>query len=130
MAGRAVHGRHDLQQRHAEPGHRHRPPQRRRRQLGLVGLHPDRRGHGLLLRPDVAPLRGPDRPRVLRDPLFGQGRRLRPRLPLGLPRASSSTASSWPRSTWPPARSPPSCSASTAGRPWPPSASSTSSSPR
>ena len=55
-------------------------------QLGLVGLHPDRRRHGLLLRPAVAAVRGHDRPRVLRDPLFGQGRRRRPRLPLGLPR--------------------------------------------
>jgi len=29
-------------------------------ELGLVGLHPDRRRHGLLLRPDVAPFRSPD----------------------------------------------------------------------
>ncbi len=85
VAGRAVHGRHDLPQRHAQPGHRHRPPQRRRGELGLVGLHPDRRRHGLLLRPAVAALRGHDGPRVLRAPLFGQGGRVRPRLPLGLP---------------------------------------------
>ncbi len=45
-----------------EPRHRHRPPQRRRRQLGLVGLHPDRSCDSLLLRPDVAPLGGHDRP--------------------------------------------------------------------
>ena len=130
VAGRPVHGGHDLQQRHAEPGHRHRPPQRRRRQLGLVGLHPDRRGHGLLLRPAVAPLRGHDRPRVLRDPLFRQGRRASSAASARSTSASSSTASSWPRSTWPPARSPPSSSASTAGRRSSSSACSTSSSPR
>jgi len=98
-------------------------------QLGLVGFHPDRGRDRLLLRPDVAPLRGPDGPGVLRAPLFGQAASV-VRGFRSVYSASSSTASSWPRSTWPPARSPPSSSGSTAGRRSSSSASSTSSSPR
>src|SRR6188472_4044873 len=42
VAGRPVDGRDDIQRRHAEPGDRHRPPQRGGWELGLVGV----RAHG------------------------------------------------------------------------------------
>ena len=86
VAGRPVDGGHHVQQRHAQPRHRHRAAERRRRQLGVVGVRADRRVDRVLLRADVAALRRADRSRVLRDPLLGQGRRRRARLSRGLSR--------------------------------------------
>ena len=67
VVGRAVDGRHDVQQRHPEPGHRHRAPQRRGRQLGVVGVRADGRLDGVFLRAPLAALGSHDRSRVLRD---------------------------------------------------------------
>ena len=85
VARRPVDGRHDLQQRHAQPGHRHRAPERRRGELGVVGVRADRRRDGLLLRAAVAAVGRDDRPRVLRDPLLREGREPRARFPRRVP---------------------------------------------
>ena len=86
VAGRTVDGGDHVQQRHAEPGHRHRPPQRRGRELGLVGVRAHRRVDGVLLRAAVATFGRDDRPGVLRDALFGHGGRRGARVPRGLSR--------------------------------------------
>ena len=86
VAGRSLHGRHDLQQRHAQPRHRHRPAQRGGRQLGVVGVRADRRRDGLLLCAPVAAVGGDDGPGVLRDPLLRQGRERGARVSRGVPR--------------------------------------------
>ena len=85
VARRLVDGRHHLQQRHAQPGDRHRAPQRRGGELGLVGVPAHRRLDGLLLRAPVAAFGSADRSRVLRDPLLGHGRQRGARLPRHLP---------------------------------------------
>ena len=77
VAGRPLDGGHHVQQRHAESRHRHRPPERRRGELGVVGVRADRRVDRLLLRAALATFRRDDRPRVLRDPVLrhaGEGR--------------------------------------------------------
>ena len=85
VAGRPLHGRHHVLQRHPQPGRQLRPHPGRGRQLAVVGLHPHRRLHGLLLCAALAPLRRPHRPGVLRTALLRQSRRRGARLPRRLP---------------------------------------------
>ncbi len=88
VARRPLDGRHHLQQRHAQPRHRHRPQEWRRGKLGVVGVRADRRRDGVLLRAAVAAVGRDDRPRVLRDPLLREGREPRARLPRRVPGAA------------------------------------------
>ena len=95
VAGGAVDGRDDVQQRHAELGDAAGAAVRRRRQLAMVGVRADRRGDGVFLCAAVAPLRRDDRPRVLRAAVLGHGRRRSSAASAPSTSGCSSTASSW-----------------------------------
>ena len=76
VAARHVDGGHDVLDRHAQPGHRHRAhPNGVGRQLGLVGVPADRHADGLRLREALAALGRDDRRRVLRAALQRASRR-------------------------------------------------------
>ena len=80
-----VDGRHDLLDRHAEPGHRPGAQRRRLGQLDVVGVPDHRHVHDVLLREALAALRRLHRHRLLRTALLGSGGRLPARLPGGVP---------------------------------------------
>src|SRR6478672_9649667 len=65
VAGRYLPGRDHVLKRYTKPGGEHCANAGGGRKLAVVGFHVDRRRHGLLLRPAVAPIRGPNRPRIL-----------------------------------------------------------------
>ena len=84
--GRVDGGLHVLV-RHAEPRDGHRPHERRRGQLGVVGLPAHRHDDGVHLRQAVAALGAEHRPRLLRAALFGPSGGLPARIPRCVPRA-------------------------------------------